>query len=147
MSKENVQTVLALEKAWDSNELDGIEKYFTDDYLAHNAIPGMPATVEMFKTIHGMSLGAMPDRKIEILDAIDAGDKVIVRCLMTGTNNATGFPWFGAEANGGMVAVEYISIYRVEGNKVAEHWAVIDGFTLLAQIGAWAPPPMPEMPA
>jgi len=95
--------------------------------------------------IHGMSMGSMPDRKVEILDTIDAGDKVVIRCLMTGTNNAAGFPAFGVEANGGKGAVEYISIYRVQDGKVAEHWAVIDGFTLLAQLGAWTPP-MPETP-
>jgi predicted ester cyclase len=141
--KRNKEIVQKVEAAWDSGKLDGIEKYFTDEFLAHNSPPGLPPTFETFKMVHQMSMGAMPDRKVEVLDTIAEGDKVVVRCLMSGTNNGTGFPWFGAAVNNGKVAIEWISVYRLENNKIAEHWGVIDGITLLAQIGAWAPPPMP----
>jgi predicted ester cyclase len=102
----------------------------------------MPATFDTFKMAHNMSMAAMPDRKVEILDTLAEGDKVVVRCLMTGTNTG-GFPAFGAGPNGGKIEVEWISIYRLEGNKIAEHWAVLDYMAILTQIGAWAPPPMP----
>lgn len=143
MSKENVEVVHAIEKAWDENKLDDLDQYFAADFLSHSVPPGMPGTLDTFKMLHQMSMGAMPDRKVEILDTIDGGDKIAVRCIMTGTNNGTGFPWFGVEANGAKVAVEWVSIYRVEGGKVAEQWGVIDGFTMLPQLGAWTPPPMP----
>lgn len=142
MSKKNVEVVHALEKAWDSNQLDDIDKYFTDDYLSHAGIPGMPATLDMFKMAHGMSLSAMPDRKVEILDTLADGDKVVIRSVVTGTNTG-GFPWFGAKANGAKIQADVISIYRVKDGKVAEHWALIDGMGILVQSGAWAPPAMP----
>lgn len=98
--------------------------------------------VDGFKMIHGMSMSAMPDRKVEIVDMISEGDKVVVRCRTTGTNSG-GFPWLGATANGGKIEIEWISIYRLENGKVVEHWGINDGITLLGQIGAWAPPPPP----
>jgi predicted ester cyclase len=141
-AKDNIRTVHNLEGAWNDNKLDDLEQYFTADYLSHAGIPGMPATLDMFKMAHQMSLGAMPDRKIEIVDTIADGDKVVIRCKMTGTNSG-GFPWFGAGANNAPIETEYISIYRLEKGKVAEHWAVLDALSILAQSGAWAPPPMP----
>jgi predicted ester cyclase len=143
MSQENVDVVIALEKAWDSNQVDDIDKYFADDYLSHAGIPGMPATLDAFKMAHQMSLSAMPDRKVEILDTMTDGDKVMVRSVMTGTNTG-GFPWFGVGPNGAKVQADVISVYRVEEGKVAEHWAVIDAMAILVQIGAFSPPPMPS---
>lgn len=146
MTKRNVNVVHKMEAAWNANKLDKLDKFFTDDYISHAGVPGMPPGLDTAKMAHQLSLGAMPDRNIEILDTIDSGDKVVIRCRMTGTNNATGFPWFGAEANGGKISAEYISIYRLEGGKIAEHWAVLDGLSILAQTGAWTPPPMPGQP-
>lgn len=145
MTKRNVNIVHKVEAAWNDNKVDKIGKFFAEGYLSHAGIPGMPATLDTAKMAHGMSLAAMPDRKVEILDTIDSGDKVVVRCLVTGTNTG-GFPWFGAAANGAKVAFEWISIYRLDGGKIVDHWSAIDTGTLLAQIGAFVPPPMPAPP-
>lgn len=61
---------------------------------------------------------------------------------MPGSNKG-GFPPYGAAANDGKVVIEWISIYRLENGKLAEHWAVMDSVSLLAQIGAWKPPQIP----
>jgi predicted ester cyclase len=135
--------VRALEEAWDAGKLDEVDRLIAPDFNSHAALPDMPQNHEVRSMIHGMSLGAMPDRKVEIQDMIAEGDKVVVRCRVTGTNNATGFPWLGASANGAKVDFEWISIYRVKDGKVVEHWGVNDALSLLAQTGGWSPPPMP----
>ena len=143
MSKENKAVIRALEEAWDAGKLDEVDRLVAPDFNSHAALPGMPQNQEVRTMIHTMSMGAMPDRKVEIQDMIAEGDKVVVRCRVTGTNNATGFPWLGATANGAELDFEWISIYRVKDGKVVEHWGVNDALSLLQQTGGWTPPPMP----
>ncbi len=142
MGNKNKDVVKAIEEAWDSGKVDELEQYFAPNFHSHSAVPGMPQNHETRTMIHSMSMGAMPDRKVEIQDIVAEGDKVVVRCRTTGTNSG-GFPWLGAGANNSPVDIEWISIYRLEKGKVVEHWGINDGITLLAQTGAWAPPPMP----
>ena len=143
MSEDVKAVVRALEEAWDAGKLDEVDRLISPDFNSHAAIPGMPQNHDVRSMIHGMSMGAMPDRKVEIQDMIAEGDKVVVRCRVTGTNNATGFPWLGASANNAKIDFEWISIYRVKDGKVVEHWGVNDAFTLLQQTGGWTAPPMP----
>ena len=142
MSEDNKRVVRAIEEAWDSGKLDELDQYFAPNFFSHAALPGMPQDAETRKMIHGMSVGAMPDRKVEIEEIVAEGDKVFVRCHMTGTNK-NGMPWLGAEANNAPLDVEMWSLYRLENGKVVEHWGLNDALTLLVQNGVWAPPPMP----
>lgn len=59
----------------------------------------------------------------------------------TGTNTG-GFPWLGVDANGAQVDIGWISIYEVRDGKITARRAINDGFALLGQLGAWAPPQM-----
>ena len=142
-AEDNKKVVRAIEEAWDSGKLDELSQHFSPTFHNHSGVPGMPSDIETLKMVHGQSMGAMPDRKVEILDMVGEGDKVVVRCRCTGTNKG-GFPFFGvAEPNNAKIEFEFIGIYRLEGGKVVEHWGVNDGTAILAQIGAWTPPPMP----
>jgi len=141
-TQENKEVVRKIEEAWDSGKIDDIAQYFAPTFHNHSGVQGMPHDIDTIKMVHGMSMGAMPDRKIEILDLIAEGDKVVVRCRMSGTNSG-GFPWFGADANNNKVDAEFFGLYRLENGKVVEHWGVNDGISILAQVGAWTPPPMP----
>lgn len=140
-TEDNKRVVRAIEEAWDSGKLDQLNDLLAPNFMNHSGVPGMPHDVETLKMIHGMSMGAMPDRRVEIVDMVAEGDKVVVRCHVTGTNTG-GFPWLGAEANGAKIDFEWIGIYRVEDGKAVEHWGVNDGIALLAQTGAWMPPAM-----
>lgn len=144
MAKESpADIVRRVEECWDAGKLDELDEYFDPSFASSAAIPGMPPTLATAKMAHGMSTQAMPDRKTEILDLFGSGDKVCVRMRMTATNK-NGLPWFGVEANNNPVDVQWISVYEVRNGKITGHWATIDGFTMLAQLGAWAPPPMPS---
>jgi predicted ester cyclase len=78
---------------------------------------------------------SFPDRKLEILDIVDGGDRVFVRTRVTGTNQG-GFPAFNVPANGNPFQIEAVSIYRFEDGKVVEHWGMNDALALLMQLGA-----------
>ena len=144
MTKRNENIVAKLEEAWNKGDLKTVEKLHAPDFKSHSGIPGMDMNVETAKMVHGMSMQAMPDRRVEIEDTFSAGDRVVVRCHLTGTNTG-GMPWLAAPANGNKVDSQWISIYRLENGKIAEHWAVIDTLGIATQVGSWTPPAMPGM--
>jgi predicted ester cyclase len=85
---------------------------------------------------------SFPDRKLEIVDVIDGGDRVFVRTRVTGTNTG-GFPAFGVPPNGNGFDFEAWSVYRFEDGKVVQHWGMNDALALLMQLGAISPPDGP----
>jgi predicted ester cyclase len=80
-------------------------------------------------------MAAVPDRRVTIEDIIAEGDRVVVRARLTGTNRG-GFEWAGVPPNLNRIDMEYISIYRIEGGKIVECWAINDMMTLTRQIGS-----------
>ena len=62
-----------------------------------------------------------------------------MRIRMTGTNRG-GLPWFNIPANDKPVDVQWISVYRLAGGKIAEHWAQMDVMGLMQQLGAMPGP-------
>ncbi len=135
---DNVETVKRLETAWATNDYDAVREVLSPDFHpGSNHGPGaqmMPPGTEGLIEGHKMSLGAFPDRKQEILDCFGEGDRVMIRSRMTGTNEG-GPPWFGVPAKGKKVDVEYITIYRLEGDKVVESWAQIAIALMMQQLG------------
>ncbi len=131
---ENKTVVRQVEEAWNAGQLDALDKLFALNFVAHNAVPGMPPGLEGAKMAHQASVQAFPDRRTSIEDMIAEGDQVAVRMRMTGTNTG-GAPWFGAPANGKQVDVQWISIYHLAAGKVDEHRAVMDILGLMQQLG------------
>jgi len=137
---DNVETVRRLETAWASNDYDTVREILSPDFhpkgnhgVGAEMMP--PNGVDGLVQGHEMSLGAYPDRKQEILDCFGENDRVVIRSRMTGTNDG-GLPWFGVPANGNKVDVEYITIYRLENDKVVESWAQMEIAKMMQQLGA-----------
>ena len=70
-----------------------------------------------------------------IEDLIAEGDKVVARWRSRATHRGD---YMGIAPSGKEVEFTGISIYRIEGNKIAESWSVEDQFGLMRQIGAVA---------
>jgi predicted ester cyclase len=134
---DNVQTVRRLETAWSTEDYSTVREILAPDFPEHNHGAGaeaMPPGIDGLIEGHKMSLGAFPDRKQEIMDSFGDGDRVMIRSRMTGTNKG-GLPWFGIPANDRQVDVEYITIYRLEDDKVVESWAQMDIAKMMLQLG------------
>jgi predicted ester cyclase len=132
----NADTVRAIEEAWDGGRLDELDQYFAPEFdNAASGTPGLPPGLEGAKMAHQGVMQSFPDRKLEILDIVDGGDRVFVRTRVTGTNQG-GFPAFNVPANGNPFQIEAVSVYRFEDGKVVEHWGMNDALALLMQLGA-----------
>ena len=114
MAPSNADVVRAIETAWDENRLDDLDRYFAPGFEnAQSATPGVPAGLAGSKMAHQGVMQSFPDRKVEILDVVEGGDRVFVRNRITGTNQG-GFPAFNVPANGNPFDIEAWGVYRLE---------------------------------
>jgi predicted ester cyclase/quinol monooxygenase YgiN len=134
-AEANKAIVRRIEEAWNANDLAALDDLFAPDFVAHNAVPGLPPGLDGAKMAHQASMASFPDRRTAIEEVIGAGDTVVVRMRMTGTNQG-GLAWAGVPPNGNKVDVTWTSMYRLAGGKVVEHRAEMDIMGLMQQLGA-----------
>src|SRR5438309_3067072 len=136
----NTDIVRAIEEAWDRGDLDALDQHFAEDFdNSASMMPGVPPGLEGAKMAHQGVMQSFPDRKIEIVEILEDGDRVFVRTRVTGSNRG-GFPAFNVPANGNPIDIQASSVYRLRDGKVVEHWGMNDGLMLMMQIGAFPPP-------
>lgn len=138
MSEGNTELIARIQDAWNRNAVDELDQHFADDFVAHSNVPGMPPGLTGAKAAHGMVRQSLPDQRIETLELFEAGDKVVMRNRVTGTNT-NGVPWLGAEPNGQPYDFESWSIYTVRNGKVTEHVGINDAYLFAIQAGAIKP--------
>jgi predicted ester cyclase len=141
MTMDPVETVRTVEDLWNTNRIDELDAYFAEDFAPHSGMPMLPPGLAGAKMAHQGSLVAFPDRNVEILDifASEKGDKVCVRCRITGTNLG-GMPFLGAPTGDGKkIDFEFIGIYELRDGKIVDHWGVNDALTGAMQLGGFAP--------
>jgi predicted ester cyclase len=142
MSAENNKSIVRrYREIYTSNNLDALGEVLAGDFTPHNLMPGVPNSLEGVKMIHQGTLAAFPDLKVTTDDLMADGDKVIERWTQTCTH--TGIAMFGAPANTGKpIRTTGISIYRIKDGKIVEHWAEMDFFGVMVQMGVLTPPGM-----
>jgi predicted ester cyclase len=74
-----------------------------------------------------------PDVVSTIEDLIAEGDKVVARWRSRATHRGE---YMGIPPSGKEVEFTGISVYRIEGGKIAQSWSVEDQLGLMRQIGA-----------
>lgn len=105
--------------------------------------PKPPATVRQYVADEALVQhiadveAAFPSYEILIADMFAAGGKVVVRGEFRGTHQG---PFAGVPATGKTVTAGLIIIYRIEGDRIVEHWMQFDLFLLLQQLTSAAVP-------
>jgi steroid delta-isomerase-like uncharacterized protein len=82
-----------------------------------------------------------PDVANTVEDLIAEGDKVVARWRSRATHQGE---YMGIPPTGKEVEVTGITLYRIQGGKIAESWNFEDKFGLLRQIGAFPEPEQTE---
>ena len=98
----------------------------TDKY----GLAGATATVLQLRA-------AFTDLRYEILDVIGEGDRVAVRCEVSGRHTGA---WQGLAATGRSFRCEQVHILRFVDGKAIEHWAVRDDLQMLRDLGVVSGP-------
>jgi steroid delta-isomerase-like uncharacterized protein len=103
----------------------------TAAYVEHDPLPGQGEGREGVLDRFSILTGALAPR-FTLEDVIAEGDKVVVRWTNDGTHVGE---FAGIPATGRSFTIAGIDIYRVEGERLAEHWHVIDQLSMLGQLG------------
>jgi steroid delta-isomerase-like uncharacterized protein len=123
-----------------AGDVDGFGDLLSDDFVEHEETPGLAPTKDGVKAFFRMYLAAFPDLRMDPVDVLPSGDKVVARVKATGTNTGE---FMGMPATGKNVDVQLIDIMRFgDDGLVHEHWGVFDAMAMMQQLGfAPAGPP------
>ena len=137
MASSNKETLRKVQEAWNQKRFDDLDQYFAPDFKANGNDPSGPPTLAAAKASNGVMNQIFSERRVEILDLLEDGDKVFMRNRATGKH--TSESWMGAPADGKPYEIESWSMYRFRDGKIVESWGLNDGMRLMMQIGGQLP--------
>ncbi len=120
-------------EAQQGRDVSVVDELLSPNFVDHSPMPGVEPTRDGVKILFGALHAAFPDLTVTIHDQIAEGDKVVTHKTFTGTHRGD---FLGIPASGNAIDFEVIDILRVRGEKITDHWAVIDKLTLMKQLGA-----------
>lgn len=141
-TEQNKALVRQWLKSVDTGAVGVIDDHLDASFVDHNPPPfqGPRTGVEGAKDAFNYALTAFSDFRHEIHEQFADGDRVISR--LTGYGKHTG-EFMGIPPTGKEVTMEGIAIHRIVDGRVVEHWAQVDGVSLLMQLGALPAPGAP----
>jgi predicted ester cyclase len=122
--------------------LDGHHGDHAANYLTANA-QFHAGTVGNFTgraTVAGVLAGvvaAVPDLHADLQDIFGHGDEVVVRLVVTGTQEG---PLLGIPATGRHLQWDAIDLYQLKGGKISQEWASEDLTAILNDTGTYQAP-------
>ncbi len=111
--------------------LDVIDEIATPEYVENDPLPGQGKGRDGLRDRVSMLVAAL-DPHFSVEDVIAEGDRVVIRWRNVGTHVDS---FLGIPATGRSFDIAGIDIYRLEDNRLAEHWHVVDQLTMLMQLG------------
>src|SRR5690242_13545079 len=102
------------------------------NYIEHSPAPGQQPGLAGFIDMMKGWKAAYPDMKIETVDMIAEGDKVVTLSHMTGTQ--TGM-FMGKPGNGKKMDVMGVDIVKIVNGKATEHWGYMEEMKWAQQMG------------
>jgi steroid delta-isomerase-like uncharacterized protein len=117
---------------WNQQQLDRADEFVAPDLVDHGALPGQAPGLAGARQKWAMFLTGIPDLHVTIEDLVAEGDKVAARRSYNGTHQGE---LLGIPPAGKHVQIGGISIFRLAGGKITEHWEQIDGLALMQQLG------------
>lgn len=110
-----------------------LDQFMRPDYIQHN--PLVPQGSDGFRQFFESWFTASPDFSHEVKQLAVSGDRVWVFGTYSGTHAGD---WLGLPATGKRYSFDAVDIFRIEAGKLAEHWDVLDVYSLFRQLGATA---------
>jgi steroid delta-isomerase-like uncharacterized protein len=120
-----------LVEIWGRGRKELIDQCLTSDYLDHDPLFG-DSDADGLREWIKMNQKAFPDFRFEVEEVLEAGDKVIVRFVGSGTHQGE---LMGLPPSGRKVRSRGCCIMAFEGDKVSEQWDYWDTLDFLRQLG------------
>jgi steroid delta-isomerase-like uncharacterized protein len=96
-----------------------VDRYMAEDFVEHEAVPGMGNTRETPRALFKMMHAAFPDFHVDVHEMLQDGDKVTARITMAGTHKGE---FMGVPASGNQIEINAIDILQFRGDKCVAHW-------------------------
>src|SRR5438309_6203611 len=93
MAGSNKETVRRVQEAWNENRLDDLDQYFAADFKANSNDPRGGPGLAGAKAAHELTNQVFSERKVQMIELLEDGDKVFMRNRATGKH--AGAPWMG----------------------------------------------------
>lgn len=145
--QNNANFCQIIEEAWNKGNLAVLDELASPGLVVHFLPPGTPPGGESMKQHIQLTRAAFPDIRITVEDQFAAGDKIVARCTMTGTQRGSYLNHLKTlmPPTDKRFSVAGIDIWRFDPNgKWAECWSSLDRLGMLQQLGvipAAAPSP------
>jgi len=137
-AEKNEATVRTwVEEAWNNGNIDGQAHIFSPSYTWADLPPVFGTGSEgVLNFVRGFR-AAFPDLHFAIEDVVTNDDKVVWRCVGTGTHRGE---FMGIPATEKSIKVQAIIISRFENGLWREDWVCWDQFGMLQQLGVISTP-------
>ncbi len=122
----------ACQVVWTDGDVDRMGEFYAEDFSADYPHANWGEGLEGAKRFARQIRDAFPDYREQIDELIDAGDHIIVRLTIRGTNSGD---YGGIPATGKAVEFRDVTVCRVAGGKIVAQWGVSDNLSLLQQLG------------
>jgi predicted ester cyclase len=132
--------VLALNHAFNSGDLSGVDELLTPDFVERNMPPGP----EGYKNAVQKLRAALDEPRSEVLGLVAEGSTVVLRVRLTGVHVGE---MVGVAPTRRQVNVEQIHFYEGRDGRLATHHFIRDDLALLDQLGVRADPPRTTKPS
>ena len=121
----------ALDRA-NAGDLDGYLDFYSDDVVFGGVTPE-PMDKAGTAAFHENFYSAFSGTKVDLLELVEAGDKLAARLLISGRHDGE---FMGAQPSGNDVQLAITTILTMRAGKCVERWSTADMFGLMIQIGA-----------
>lgn len=116
-----------------NGNLDLIDELVAEEFIEHEAFPGLSNDRDGLKRFFSMMHDAFDDFRMDVEDMVAEGDKVVARITMKGNHKAE---FMGIAATAKTINVPTIDIVRYVDGRAVEHWGVTDEMAMMEQIDA-----------
>jgi len=121
------------EEVWNNQNEAVIDEMFAADGVGYGLGAENIVGPENFKVFHRAFVSAYPDLKVHVEDTVVEGDKIAVRCRVTGSHDGQGI---GVSPTNQPVEFTGMVIVRVQDGKIAEAWNEFNFMEMYKQVGA-----------
>ncbi|GAC1559934.1 MAG: hypothetical protein NVS2B5_23480 [Beijerinckiaceae bacterium] len=121
-------------KAFLERDAGWMEKHVARTFVRHD--PGLDFEVrgpEGVLQLHDALMPAFPDMKLDLVDLVAEGEKVLVRLVIRATHTG---PLGEMAATGKPIHVAVLDLFQIREGVLIEHWAQLDNLGMLKQLGA-----------
>ena len=123
------------DSVWNKGDFSVLDTLIAPDAVDHSTVGGKVKTGKgsaSFRAIVSMFRRAMPDIRLTIEQEVYAGDKVVHRWTLVGTDTGG---LLGLPPSGKQLTFTGTTVVRMREGMIVERWANVDELGLMQQLG------------